>query len=262
MVTRGNNSVLSVRATIFAVVAFITLLSGTGTAGEVEGSFGGMAQPGPLVSSSMLNEIIEIDYYSLNCLGIITFDDVPGGGAPGTNYDAIFESDGALFAERFVGQTLSYSGDFDVLTGSPTNPLTLQAGLPYQNLVITLEPNTNSQVLAGNGPVGWPDYSSIGEGSFAVIFDYDQSEFGFVLAGGDGGPAIVDFFRRDGSLIDSIEIPNITLGNYGFQRIGGVADIAGVSIHNTDPAGIGIDDLCHTNQGVPGTPPICNAGGP
>lgn len=95
-----------------------------------------------------------------------------------------------------------------------------------------------------------------------MLFDYDQSEFGFELIGGGGGPATVDFFRRDGSLIDSIEIPNLSVDSYGFQRAGGIADIAGISIQNTDPAGIVFDNLCHDTEGVPGFPPICDAGGP
>lgn len=133
----------------------------------------------------------------------------------------MFESDGALFAERFAGQVLTYAGTFDVLTGMPSNPLRLQVGLANQNLRIYYTTITQSQVLVGNGPPGWPDYDSIAEGSFAVLFDYDQAEFGFQLLGGDGGPATVDFFRRDGTLIDSIEIPNITVADYGFQRVGG-----------------------------------------
>jgi len=44
---------------------------------------------------------------------------------PGTNYDAIFESDNTSFAERFVGQTRSTSGNFDVLSGTPAASLAL-----------------------------------------------------------------------------------------------------------------------------------------
>jgi hypothetical protein len=39
-----------------------------------------------------------------------------------------------MFAERFVGQTLGFSGNFDVLSGSPSDPLTLQVGDPNQNI--------------------------------------------------------------------------------------------------------------------------------
>ena len=129
--------------------------------------------------------VAQVDPSTLTCDGTITFDDVAGGAAPGTNYDAVFESDGAVFAERFAGQTLSASGDFDVLSGTPTSPLTLQVGAANQNLNVFI--NGPSQVLTGLGPLGFPGFDAIGEGSFAVLFDFDQSEFGFDLVGGNGG---------------------------------------------------------------------------
>lgn len=205
----------------------------------------------------LTGEIEQIDPSELTCDGIVTFDDVPGGAAPGTNYDGVFESGGAALAERFVGQTLTYSGTFDVLSGTPTTPLTLQVGLPTQNLCIYY--HISSQVMPGNGPVGWPDYSAIGEGSFAILFDYDQSEFGFDLVGGDGGSCTVNFFRRDGTLIDSHTLTGLADIRYGFRRAGGIQDIAGVSVDNTDGAGIAVDNICHDVGGVPGYPPVCVA---
>ncbi len=262
MKTFESRSIAKVLVMIVAVVVSITFALGAGAVLDTEDPLGGNSGSGSHIIISERDEINAIDYNELDCAGVVTFDDVPGGSAPGTNYDLVFESNGAAFAERFAGQVLSYSGDFDVLTGTPTNPLTLQVGVPTQNLTIYFTTITNSQVLVGNGPLGYPDYGAIGEGSFAVLFDYDQSEFGFELLGGNDGPAVVDFFRRDGSLIDSIEIPNLSTENYGFQRAGGVADIAGISIQNTDLAGIGFDNLCHDTEGVPGFPPICSAGGP
>src|SRR5262245_12598875 len=75
---------------------------------------------------------------TLTGTGLVTFDDVAGGLPPGTNYNGILESGGAHFAERFFGQTLSFNGNFDVLSGSPTGPLTLQTGSPGQNVVVLL----------------------------------------------------------------------------------------------------------------------------
>ena len=46
--------------------------------------------------------------------------------------------------------------------------------------------------------------------SFAALFSTDQSEFGFDLVGGNGGDATVDFFRRDGSLIDRIVLSSLS----------------------------------------------------
>jgi hypothetical protein len=196
--------------------------------------------------------IMSVDYFTLTGTGLITFDDIAGGDAPGTNYDAVFESGGADFGERFAGQTLGFSGDFDVLAGSPTGPLGLVAGAADQNLNVFMHNDaTPSHVLTGLGPLGFPNFNSIGEGAFAVLFDFDQSEFGFELVGGEGGNAYVSFFRRDGSLIDNVTVSGLGTAFYGFEREGGVNDIAGISIYNDDPAGIGFDDLKHDVPGVP-----------
>jgi hypothetical protein len=201
-------------------------------------------------SPTSAEPINQVPYATLTGTALITFEDV----AADANFDTTFESGGALFGERFVGQTLSFSGDHDVLSGTPTNALTAQAGAAGQNLS-TLTFNA-SNVLTGLGPLGYPNANAVGEGSFSVLFDFNQSEFGFQLVGGDLGSATVDFFRRDGSLISSVEVTGLTNDFYGFQREGGVSDIAGISIYNIDAAGIGFDNLRHSVQGVVGEPEV------
>ncbi len=187
---------------------------------------------------------------SLTGTGLITFDDVAGGAAPGTNYDAIFESNGANLGERFAGQINTPGGDFDVLSGSPTGPLSLAVGAAGQNLNVF--DYNGSQVLTGLGPQGFPSFNAIGEGSFAVLFDFNQSQFGFDLVGGNGGDAFLNFFARDGSLISAITLSGLSTQSYAFSREGGVKDIAGISIYNNDLGGIGFDNLRHDVPGVPG----------
>lgn len=176
--------------------------------------------------------------------GLITFDDVLGGVSPGTNYDGILVSNGASFAERFVGQTITHSGGSDILGGNPVGPLSLQAGEPSRNLNVFLYNNT-SNVLDGLGPAReeFPAENTIGEGSFAVLFQYDQSQFGFDLVGGNAGNAYVSFFTRSGTLIDAITLSGLSDQSYVFSREGGYSDIAGISIYNNDPGGIGIDNV-------------------
>lgn len=205
-------------------------------------------------STSSAVPVLQVDYFTLTGTGLIEFDDVPGGAAPGTNYNAIFESNGADFGERFFGQTLSASGDNDVLSGSPLGALSLVAGAAGQNLNVFegTYGGITSQLLTGLGPLGYPDFGAIGEGSFAVLFDFDQSQFGFRLVGGNAGNAYASFFRRDGSLIDQLTISNLGDTFYGFAREGGVNDIAGISIYNDDLGGIGVDKLLHDVPGVPG----------
>ena len=187
-------------------------------------------------------QITQVAYGSLTGTQTVTFDDVAGGAAPGTNYDGVFFSNGVGFAERFVGQTLSTGTGFDTLGGAPSGGgLTLQVGAPGQNLNVFV--NGASQVLTGLGPTGFPSFDAIGEGSFAALFSSDQSQFGFQLVGGNGGNAFVSFFRGNGSLIQTINLTGLADTFYGFQRDGGVNDIRGISIYNSDEGGIGFDNL-------------------
>jgi hypothetical protein len=187
--------------------------------------------------------INQVSYASLTGAFIVTFDDLPPAGVPGTKYDTTTSSQGVVFGERFAGQTLSLNGNFDVLDENATGPLTVVAGAPNQNVSLLTENGTN--VITGLGPLGFPTFDAIGEGSLAFSFSNDQSQFGFQLVGGNGGDAFLSFFRRDGSLIQTIDVPSLADDFYGFSRDGGLQDIAGVSIYNNDPAGIGLDNLKH-----------------
>ncbi len=66
--------------------------------------------------------INSIAYGSITGTGFVNFEDLAHVAAPGTNYNGIFASGGTQFAERFVGQTLSFSGSFDVLSGCSQQP--------------------------------------------------------------------------------------------------------------------------------------------
>ena len=199
------------------------------------------------VGIAAASSVNQVSYGSLTGSEVVTFEDLPQISAPGTNYDNIFVSGGVSFAERFVGQTLSTLNNFDQLSGSPNAGLALQIGAANQNINV-FAGNYNGKygnVLDGLGPIGYPSYDAIGEGSFALRFSTDQSQFGFSLVGGDGGNAYISFFKRDGSLIDSITVSGLSNTYYGFSREGGVMDIAGISIYNDDLGGVAFDDLKH-----------------
>lgn len=203
-----------------------------------------------LTASAAQAQITQVAYGSLTGAQTVTFDDVPGN----ANYDSIFFSNGVGFAERFVGQTLTNSSNFDVLGGAPTGgSLVLQLGAANQNLSVLVNAGTN--VLTGLGPLGYPSADSIGEGAFAALFSSDQSQFGFQLVGGDGGTAFVSFFRANGSLIQTIALSGLANTFYGFQRDGGVNDIRGISIYNNDAGGIGFDNLRFDVPSVGGAVP-------
>lgn len=199
-----------------------------------------------LVTAAPIEQIL---YGDVAGTRIITFEGL-GADPGGDNYDYVLVINGTSFGERFAGQTLSSPDDvFDVLSGEPSSPLTVIAGQEKQNISVIFDADANSTVLTGLGPLGYPEVDAIGEGAFAVRFERLQSQLGFQIVGGGGGSATVDFFRLDGSRIDTIVLSGLGNAFYGFSREGGVEDIAGFSVFNTDPGGIGLDNLKFT----PGT---------
>ena len=223
--------------------------------------------------------IIQVNPTTLTAVGEINFDDVIvnfdpiTGYYPGNNYDGIGfgqnvnnptdPTDGAYFAQNFVGQTVTPGGGlfpyYDVVSGSPTNPLTLQVGPTGQNLSI----GGREGILYGLGPLGFRNFDAIGEGAIAILFDRDQSEFGFNLEGSpDSDPnkqVYLSFFRRDGSLIDDITLDQpIPFGPLGFKTDTGIREIAGVSISNfgSHGGGIGIDFIVYDPDITPGLTPF------
>jgi hypothetical protein len=193
------------------------------------------------VSTGTAAQVSQVSYGSLTGTQFVTFDDVAGGAVSGTNYDGVLFSNSVGFAERFVGQTLTAAGNFDVLGGAPSGALVLQVGAAGRNLDVVAIRST--QKLTGLGPRGFPDFNAIGEGAIAALFSTDQSQFGFQLSGGEHGAAHIDFFRVDGSLIQSIALGGLANRYFGFLRDGGLQDIRGFSIWNNDVGGIGFDNL-------------------
>ncbi|MEO0425515.1 MAG: hypothetical protein AAF184_24490 [Pseudomonadota bacterium] len=141
---------------------------------------------------------------------------------------------GATYGERFEGQTLSTAGGFDVLSGAPTAALNLLANdVATDNVGIV---NAGSQVIFGdlNG--------EIGEGALSVLFDAATDVFGFLLVGSNlSGEITVSFFGMAGIELGTISQAS-SGGFFGFRATGGDL-IRGVSITNTDPSGVGFDDV-------------------
>ena len=212
--------------------------------------------------------INQVSSDSLTGNKLITFDDIPCSSEMyGTYYNANLDLDGVEIGEQFQGQTLSTDGTFDVLSGNPDSSLALVAGDPLKNLNISYygyfdsdgQYVTTTKVLSGAGPQS-PSQGNIGEGAMAVLFDSDQSAIGFDLLGIDEGDIYIDFFKRDGSLIQSTTLTNFEDydQSYAFAREGGLQDIAGFSIYNSDFGGIAFDNLRFDNTAV--TPPVPEPG--
>jgi len=202
--------------------------------------------------------ILQVDYASLSGIAGANFEDLGLADNEQIHFDSIFESGNTSFGESFAGQTVTTNGDFDVLSGTPTGPLTLLPGGTLTNVTAVDggAGDVGNTAIAGSGPTGFPNYDAAGEGSIAILFDFGQSEFGFDIVGANGGSATVQFWDVNGSLLDEIVL---SLGSSIFTPVGFRTDdnaysIAGVSIYNDDFGGIGFDNFIFNVAGVPGTP--------
>jgi hypothetical protein len=150
------------------------------------------------------------------------------------NVAGLISQSGATYGERFSGQTLSTAGGFDALSGSPSGPLSL-----LSNAVLA----DNIGILAFGSQVIYGDLGgAIGEGALSILFGLTTSLLGFDIVGTDAGDFTVQFFGASGNLLGSITETSIGDGFFGFRATAG-EQIAGVSITNTDPAGIGYDNV-------------------
>ena len=161
---------------------------------------------------------------------------------PAGNITGLLSQTGANYGERFSGQVLSTAGGFDSLTGTPTGPLSLLA-----NAVSTDNIGIFSQVIYGDLN------STQGEGALSILLAANTDVFGFDVVGSNGGAFTAQFFRNDGSLIDTItQSGGGIVDFFGFRATGGDL-IAGVTITNTDSAGVAYDNVTF-NQVAVGVP--------
>jgi hypothetical protein len=207
----------------------------------------GPQAPGLHVSAakSESGQIVSVDPNQVPCPLMLTFAGVDGGPTPGTNYDDVLSVGDLSFAEHFVGQSVSSSGDFDVVSGTPSQPLQLETGAAGQNLDVF---DYQGNVLAGLGPLGYKDIDAIGEGAIAIYFPAAQAMVSFSLLGGNGGSASLRFYRQDGTLIDQVVVTDLGDLTYGFETLDGSYSIAGILIQNTDVSGIALNNICYDPQ--------------
>jgi hypothetical protein len=194
----------------------------------------------PSMSQACDRPICMVDPDAIHYTRTITFDDQASGNGPGRPQTGTLILSGAAFGESFTGQTLEFKGNFDRVTGTPVAPLSVQTSTDKSLSIIRL---TDTNVLSGYGPSGYPNVTATGEGSIAVLFDRDQPSLRFDLRGGEGGNAVVVFVRRDGAMLDTWIIPALSEQAYAFETRGVGNDIAGFVITNDDPDGIAFDTL-------------------
>lgn len=214
------------------------------------------------VGTAQAAAINQISYGSVNGVGTIGFDAIPGGPV----LDEVVQIGAAKFGEHFKGQTVGSSGLFDALSGTPGRPLSVVSGGVDKNLYLTQGGLAGLGAAPREGDPPELSEDAIGEGAISILFDGDQSEFGFQLFGGNPiSKLTLAFFRYDGSLIEQVVLSNLGNGDasFGFQRERGTKDIAGISIWNEDVGGLIFDglkfDVITVRQPPGGTVPLPSA---
>ncbi len=164
---------------------------------------------------------------------------------------------GVTFGERLVGQIASSIDTFDVISGLPVSPLTMDESIDASFGVNILK--FRDTIIDGLGPVGFPTPEAIGDGALTVLFDQNQAVVAFDVVGANGGPMTLQFFSRYGGLIDTVEVAIVASDTYVFSSEAG--NIAAVTITNMDWGGLGYDNFTFAsgNMGPAGS---CSVGGP
>ncbi|MHC5209169.1 MAG: hypothetical protein ACYTG2_00445 [Planctomycetota bacterium] len=190
-------------------------------------------------------------------LGVYDFDDVPNPWFPqfpGTPYRSI-SAPGVVFGERMLGQTTSYpAGVWDLVTGTPSVPLTIDESVaePFSVAVVAY----GGLSLAPLGPVGWPSAAAFGEGTWTAVFSSDQDRVGFSLGGTDVEDSVsVTFYGRLGQDLGTVQVdhPVVPEGFFvpvSFEVIGGPR-IAAITVNSLDPAGVDYDDVRYDSSAQP-----------
>ncbi len=175
-------------------------------------------------------------------------------GPSGTAFVTLGNDDlGILFGEKLVGQSVTMSGESDVISGTPAVPLAMDTSISaaFGVNVLTF---FSSTVIDGLGGVGFPSPSAIGDGAVTVLFHADQHLVGFDLRGTNRGTIRVQFFGRDGSLLGDHTVSNITDTTCLFSSTNPTPDIAALTITNTDMGGLGFDNFLFHPAFVDGEP--------
>ncbi len=210
-----------------------------------------------LAGAASAQEILPADYAALgrDLNQLADFETLPQHREPGFRLDRLYRHRGMWLGERLAGQSVSGDGAHDALQGRRYAPLAVLPGAPGQNQSIAFHRGFGSNALFPLGKIGFPDLEARGEGAVAILFDQDQWAVAFKVHSGYarplGGAAktgalIVSFYDRRGRLIARTSRKlAIGINAFGFRRDGRRADIAAITVENTDPGGIAMDDLIY-----------------
>jgi hypothetical protein len=137
----------------------------------------------------------------------------------------------------------------ELVTGTPTGPLSLIGQGAHENVGVFDESTYGDPPLSKSvyGVIGGTagTYDGYAQGAVSVLFDEDVDSFGMSLTGLDGdGQLIVNFFQREGTLLDHVVIATSALNDFqsiAFRSSG--PRFAGINITTTDIFGLNYDNF-------------------
>lgn len=209
-------------------------------------------------AAAVASDLIPVPYDSLRSQPhrLETFDTLPSTPEPGITFDHHWRAPGLSIAEHLAGQSVSETrtaeGRFDGLTGAPGTPLRVIAGRAYRNFTIAHHAGFASNALFPVGPAGHNGIDGRGEGSIAMIFDDPQFAFGLRLHAEyadpfgqrpNPGSARITFYDASAHRLASFSVP-LTQGVMSLAWRSG-SGVAAVTVENSDPGGIAIDDILY-----------------
>jgi len=165
---------------------------------------------------------------------------------------------GIIFGEKLVGQVVTSVDNFDVVTGTPTVPLMMDASI---DAGVGISPMSMfaSVTIIGLGALGFPDRDAIGEGALTVLYDEDQRVVALDVLGTNGGTFQVRFFNRSGEVLGEAAFDEAVDDTYVFGS--DAEDIAAFTVTSTDKAGLAFDNFRFIPSLV-SEGPTCNVNGP
>jgi hypothetical protein len=148
----------------------------------------------------------------------------------------VLSGDGFSAAGLFVGQMAALNGNFEVVGGGPTAPLTLATPIAQDGVT-----RFNDALQGQTGACG---NDCTGEGAISFLFAQPRTSFGLDFILTDGGTITLQAFEATGTAFTAVVLSGVSgTQSYTFAAEVGHA-IAGVTITNAaDTAGIGVDNL-------------------
>lgn len=184
----------------------------------------------------------------------VTFEILPPRPEPGYALDHGIAFSGGRIGSAFAGQTLDDVDGFDRLGGNPSAPLSLLTGPPGHGLSLATHHGFGSLAIYPLGPAEFPALEARGEGSAAVLFDEDVCQVGLRVHSDypdplganttPRGAVTLTAYGRGGDALGQINQTLATgVSSLGLQSADSLSAIAGLTIENSDPGGIALDDL-------------------